>query len=62
MVESFTADGYPLLGEAPEIRGFYHGSAFNSGGMMMGGGAGKQLAHWIIEGSPQMDMFSMDIK
>lgn len=60
--ESFTADANPLLGEAPEVRGFYHGSAFNSGGMMLGGGAGKQLAHWVVEGNPTLDMFSMDIR
>nr|XP_039249163.1 sarcosine dehydrogenase, mitochondrial-like [Styela clava] len=60
--ESFTPDGHPLMGEAPEVRGFYHGSAFNSGGMLLGGGAGRELAHWVINGRPQLDMFSMDIR
>ena len=33
--ESFTADHKPLLGESPEVRGFFFGCGFNSGGMMM---------------------------
>lgn len=44
------------------MRGFFHGSGFNSGGMMLGGGAGKQLAHWVVNGRPELDMFSMDIR
>ena len=35
LLESFTADHKPLLGEDPELRGFYHGCGFNSGGMML---------------------------
>ena len=33
--ESFTADHKPLLGEDPNMRGFYHGCGFNSSGMML---------------------------
>uniref|UniRef100_A0A673AU06 Sarcosine dehydrogenase n=1 Tax=Sphaeramia orbicularis TaxID=375764 RepID=A0A673AU06_9TELE len=46
--ESFTADHKPLMGEAPEVRGFFLGCGFNSAGMMLGGGCGRELAHWII--------------
>ncbi|XP_070615042.1 sarcosine dehydrogenase, mitochondrial [Erythrolamprus reginae] len=60
--ESFTADHKPLLGEAPEVRGFFLGCGFNSAGMMLGGGCGKELAHWIIHGHPEKDMFSYDIR
>ena len=35
VVESFTADHKPLLGEDPVVRGFYHGVGFNSSGMML---------------------------
>lgn len=31
--ESFTADHKPLMGEAPEVRGFFLGCGFNSAGM-----------------------------
>uniref|UniRef100_A0A8C7DZ79 Sarcosine dehydrogenase, mitochondrial n=1 Tax=Naja naja TaxID=35670 RepID=A0A8C7DZ79_NAJNA len=60
--ESFTADHKPLLGEAPEVRGFFLGCGFNSAGMMLGGGCGKELAHWIVHGHPEKDMFSYDIR
>lgn len=30
--ESFTADHKPLMGEAPEVRGFFLGCGFNSAG------------------------------
>ncbi|XP_053551873.1 sarcosine dehydrogenase, mitochondrial [Bombina bombina] len=60
--ESFTADHKPLLGESPEVRGFFLGCGFNSAGMMLGGGCGKELAHWIIHGRPEKDMYGYDIR
>ncbi|XP_068608878.1 sarcosine dehydrogenase, mitochondrial-like [Brachionichthys hirsutus] len=60
--ESFTADHKPLMGEAPEVRGFYLGCGFNSSGMMLGGGCGRELAHWIIHGHPERDMYGYDIR
>uniref|UniRef100_A0A670YMR8 Sarcosine dehydrogenase, mitochondrial n=1 Tax=Pseudonaja textilis TaxID=8673 RepID=A0A670YMR8_PSETE len=30
--------------------------------MMLGGGCGKELAHWIVHGHPEKDMFSYDIR
>ncbi|XP_032706749.1 sarcosine dehydrogenase, mitochondrial-like, partial [Lontra canadensis] len=60
--ESFTPDHKPLMGEAPELRGFYLGCGFNSAGMMLGGGCGRELAHWIVHGRPEKDMYSYDIR
>ncbi|TEA29672.1 hypothetical protein DBR06_SOUSAS510267 [Sousa chinensis] len=60
--ESFTPDHKPLMGEAPELRGFFLGCGFNSAGMMLGGGCGQELAHWIIHGRPEKDMHSYDIR
>uniref|UniRef100_A0A452VFE1 Sarcosine dehydrogenase n=1 Tax=Ursus maritimus TaxID=29073 RepID=A0A452VFE1_URSMA len=60
--ESFTPDHKPLMGEAPELRGFYLGCGFNSAGMMLGGGCGQELAHWIVHGRPEKDMYSYDIR
>ncbi|XP_060107035.1 sarcosine dehydrogenase, mitochondrial [Heteronotia binoei] len=60
--ESFTADHKPLMGEAPEVRGFFLGCGFNSAGMMLGGGCGKELAHWILHGRPEKDMYGYDIR
>ena len=55
--ESFTPDHKPLLGEDPRVQGFYHGCGFNSGGMMLGAGAGKELANWIVDGRPEFDLY-----
>uniref|UniRef100_H2ZAI6 FAD dependent oxidoreductase domain-containing protein n=1 Tax=Ciona savignyi TaxID=51511 RepID=H2ZAI6_CIOSA len=59
--ESFTADGHPNMGESPTTRGYFHGSAFNSGGIM-NGGAGRQLAHWVIHGKPEINLANCDIR
>ena len=60
--ESFTSDHKPLMGEAPELRGFYHGCGFNSAGIMLAGGCGRELAHWVVNGHPQLDMYGYDIR
>lgn len=31
-------------------------------GMMLGGGCGQELAHWIIHGRPEKDMYGYDIR
>ncbi|XP_036892389.1 sarcosine dehydrogenase, mitochondrial isoform X1 [Sturnira hondurensis] len=60
--ESFTPDHKPLMGEAPGLRGFFLGCGFNSAGMMLGGGCGQELAHWIVHGRPEKDMYGYDIR
>jgi len=35
LLESFTADHKPLMGESPEVRGYFLGCGFNSSGMML---------------------------
>lgn len=60
--ESFTPDHKPLLGEDLDVRGFFHGCGFNSLGMNGSGGCGRELAIWILDGRPQLDMFAYDIR
>jgi len=60
--ESFTPDHKPIMGEDPRVRGFFHGVGFNSAGMMLGGGCGDQLAKWIRDGRPELDMYGYDIR
>jgi 4-methylaminobutanoate oxidase (formaldehyde-forming) len=60
--ESFTPDGLFLLGEAPELRGFFLGCGMNSVGAATGGGAGRAIAEWIVEGRPTMDLWPVDIR
>jgi 4-methylaminobutanoate oxidase (formaldehyde-forming) len=60
--ESFTPDNYFILGEAPEVRRYYVGAGFCSGGIAAAGGAGKALAEWIVEDRPPMDLWPADIR
>ncbi|MBI3975475.1 MAG: FAD-dependent oxidoreductase [Armatimonadetes bacterium] len=58
--DGFTADGEFLLGEAPDVRGFF--VAGGSPGIATGGGVGKVLAEWIIEGRPSLDLWRADVR
>ncbi|MDR3505704.1 MAG: FAD-dependent oxidoreductase [Acidocella sp.] len=60
--ESFTPDGNFILGEAPELRGFFVGAGFNAFGIASGGGAGKVLAEWIAGGEPPYDLWPVDLR
>ncbi len=58
--ESFTPDGHFMLGESPELAGFFLGCGMNSVGVATAGGAGRALAEWIVEGVPGMDLWEVD--
>lgn len=60
--ESFTPDNNFILGEAPELKNFFVGAGFNSIGIASGGGAGRALAEWIVEGEPTLDLWPIDIR
>ncbi len=60
--ESFTPDGNFILGRAPELAGYFVGAGFNSFGIASGGGAGKALAEWIVEGEAPYDLWAVDIR
>ncbi len=60
--ESFTPDDRYQLGEAPELKGFFHACGFNSVGLQSAGGAGKVLSEWIAEGYPPIDLWDVDIR
>jgi len=60
--ESFTPDNQFILGEAPELKNFFVAAGFNSVGIASAGGAGKELAEWIIEGEPSSDLTAVDIR
>ncbi|HEY44385.1 MAG TPA: FAD-dependent oxidoreductase, partial [Anaerolineae bacterium] len=59
--ESFTPDLEPMMGLAPELDNFYVAVGFNSLGILMGGGAGKVMAQWIVDGVPNIDVTGIDI-
>ena len=60
--ESFTPDNRYMLGPAPELDNFFVAAGFNSIGIVSGGGVGKVMADWIVEGHPPMDLWDVDIK
>jgi 4-methylaminobutanoate oxidase (formaldehyde-forming) len=59
--ESFTPDLGPMMGLAPELDNFYVAAGFNSLGILLGGGAGKIIAQWIVDGIPDVDITEIDI-
>jgi 4-methylaminobutanoate oxidase (formaldehyde-forming) len=60
--ESFTPDDRYLLGEAPELPGFWIAAGFNSIGIQSAGGAGKVLSEWMDAGEPPVDLWDVDIR
>ncbi|MDP6979425.1 MAG: FAD-dependent oxidoreductase [Myxococcota bacterium] len=60
--ESFTPDGNFILGEAPEMPGYFVGAGFNAFGIAAAGGAGWALAAWIESGEPPYDLWPVDIR
>ncbi|MBK8938731.1 MAG: GcvT family protein [Polyangiaceae bacterium] len=59
--ESFTADLAPCVGEAPELKNYFVAAGLNSIGILTGGGLGRVMAHWIINGRPDVDITGMNI-
>ena len=60
--ESFTPDNNFIMGEAPELKNFFVAAGFNSIGIASGGGAGRALAEWIVNGEPTLDLWPVDIR
>ncbi len=60
--ESFTPDGNFILGEAPEVAGYYVCAGFNSAGIANSGGAGRLVAEWIAGGEAPLDLWDVDIR
>ncbi len=60
--ESFTPDGNFILGEAPELRGYFVCAGFNSAGIANSGGAGKLMADWVMGGQAPSDLWDVDIR
>jgi dimethylglycine dehydrogenase len=54
-------DNLPLVGPVPGMRNLWIAEGV-SGGILMGGGIGHQLAHWITEGEPEIDISEIDCR
>ncbi len=59
--ESFTPDVRYILGPAPELPGLFVAAGFNSIGIQSAGGAGRAVADWVLDGTPGMDLWDVDI-
>lgn len=57
--ESFTPDGRPYVGPAPEMPGLFIAAGMNSNGILNSGGIGLTMAAWMIDGTPPRSMASM---
>jgi len=60
--EGFTPDGDAIMGPAPERDNVFVAVGFNAFGIAAGGGAGRMMAEWIIEGEPSLDIWPLDIR
>jgi dimethylglycine dehydrogenase len=56
---AYTPDGSPIVGPAAGLRNFWLNEG-HSFGVTAAGGAGWQLAEWIVEGEPTIDMLGVD--
>ncbi len=56
---AYTPDGSPIVGPAPGVPNFWLNEG-HSFGIAAAGGAGWQLAQWIVGGEPGVDMMGVD--
>ncbi len=57
--ESFTPDGKPYIGPAPEMPGLFIAAGMNSNGILNSGGVGLTMAEWMTEDMPRRGMGSL---
>jgi len=55
----YAPDGLPMVGPMPGVKNAFEGHSFTFG-IAQGGGAGKVLSEWIIEGETEQDMWAVD--
>ena len=56
--DAFSPDAGPLLGEWPGRKGFWLACASSMQGFGGGGGIGKCMAEWIIDGQTEWDLYA----
>ena len=57
---TFGPDGNPLIGPVPGLRNYWVAVGVMAG-FCQGGGVGRCLAEWIVEGEPGIDVWGMDV-
>jgi glycine cleavage system T protein len=59
--EAFTPDNEFCLGPT-SVKGFYVAAGFCAHGIAGAGGVGREMAAWLLDGSPTMDLWEMDVR
>jgi len=57
----YSADADFVMGKTPELDNFFVATGFLYG-IAAGGGAGKMMAEWILDGRPSLDLWSLDVR
>ncbi len=57
----YSADADFVMGKTPELDNFFVATGFLYG-IAAGGGAGKMMAEWILEGRPSLDLWPLDVR
>ena len=57
---TFGPDGNPLIGPVPGLKNYWVAVGVMAG-FCQGGGVGKCIAEWIIDGEPSIDICAMDV-
>jgi len=57
---TFGPDGSPLIGPVPGFKNYWVAVGVMAG-FCQGGGVGKCIAEWIIDGEPSIDVWAMDV-
>ena len=57
----YSADADFVMGRTPELDNFFVSTGFLYG-IAAGGGAGKMMAEWILEGRPSLDLWPLDVR
>ncbi len=55
----YAPDGLPMIGPMPGVNNAFEAHSFTFG-IAQGGGAGKVLAEWIVDGHTEWDMWAVD--
>jgi len=59
--EAFTPDNEFCLGPT-SVKGFFVAAGFCAHGIAGAGGVGREMAAWLLDGSPTMDLWEMDVR
>ncbi len=57
----YSADADFVMGKTPELDNFFVSTGFLYG-IAAGGGAGKMMAEWMLDGRPSLDLWPLDVR